>query len=41
MKITGFSLLFFMISGWSLAQNNKNVEDHQLTLNVLLPGVVY
>ena len=38
--ITSF-LLFLSVSNIIMAQSGKNVENHQLTLNVLLPGIIY
>ena len=35
------ALLTLLLMFQTFAQTDKNVEDHQLTLNFLLPGVVY
>ncbi|RDY60811.1 hypothetical protein [Flagellimonas nanhaiensis] len=41
MKVSTFFLFFLLVANWSFSQSNGKVEDHQLTLNFLLPGVVY
>ena len=41
MKISNFFAFLFFLPALLFAQTNKNVEDHQFTVNVLLPGVVY
>jgi len=40
MKIKLF-LSSFLIASIAWAQSAKNVENHQVSLNILLPGVVY
>lgn len=40
MKKNLFLILYFLI-GFVNAQSSKNVENHQISLNILLPGVVY
>jgi hypothetical protein len=41
MKTISSSLLFLFIGAIVFAQSTKDVENHQLTLNVLLPGIIY
>lgn len=41
MRTTNVFLFLFLMANICLAQTNKNVEDHQFTINFLLPGVVY
>ena len=41
MKTISFLFLCLFVKAIGIAQSAKNVEDHQLTLNVLLPGVIY
>lgn len=41
MKTISSSLLFLFIGAVVFAQSTKSVENHQLTLNILLPGIVY
>lgn len=41
MKIIASLLLFLSFGNIAIAQSGKNVENHQLTLNVLLPGIIY
>lgn len=41
MKTISSLLLCFFIASIGIAQSGKNVENHQLTLNILLPGIVY
>lgn len=41
MKTISFLFLCLFVEAIGIAQSAKNVEDHQLTLNVLLPGVIY
>lgn len=40
MKILSVAHFFFCIAS-TMAQSNKNVENHQISINALLPGVVY
>ncbi|WP_318311709.1 hypothetical protein [Flagellimonas crocea] len=41
MKTISSLLLFLSIGVVGIAQSVKKVEDYQLTLNVLLPGIIY
>lgn len=41
MKAISFLFLCLFVEAIGIAQSAKNVEDHQLTLNLLLPGVIY
>ncbi|AEM69569.1 secreted protein [Allomuricauda ruestringensis DSM 13258] len=41
MKTISSLILLLSIGATAIAQSGKNVENHQLTLNVLLPGIIY
>lgn len=41
MKSSNFLVILFFLPTLLCAQTAKNVEDHQFTINVLLPGMVY
>lgn len=41
MKTITSLLLSLSIGAIGIAQSGKNVENHQLTLNALLPGIIY
>lgn len=43
MKTITFFIIFstLLVGNLVVAQSGKTVEDHQLTINVLLPGIIY